>query len=508
MNSCYARVIVISGLCCPPFAASHGEGQEVDQRQHEKAGLDWTIADVWQGVGLPFDDPRGMIVGNKGTILHYFDGKSVAQQTLGSSSVITASSASPTSFSREGYTYVKVTLLAPPHLAPRYGHRMARDWYWGFSLRDRDDKVVGRLVAWKYRYLGKLPDDRPDASEPFVDLVFDGRIHSTRRLFLRSMSGESQPLEVDSRRRNVVETLHRNGWSRHEMVDVLTEHKIGNFNESSVDKLVEAISKQEHRQTTSERRLIVPIRDYRLTDYLLITERSHLVPRHDRCVFWISEDGSTMRRWRGDGIADEAPEEVFANPAQSKRYLRIPLALPPNVNVDNAFLRELLGAQPWDVAVCKRSSGVTHGNVRAVVLQDTKDAKRVEVVAVGRWHNDSRHYQSPRRLFLSVPAMEPWLSVLGDNLQPEVAPKAADSGQDSYRTWTSADGMFSVVARLERAVNDTVYLRRRDDGVVIKVALRVLSSADQNFVGQCTSLLRLAACLGQRVFHVAPVRVE
>lgn len=67
-----------------------------------------------------------------------------------------------------------------------------------------------------------------------------------------------------------------------------------------------------------------------------------------------------------------------------------------------------------------------------------------------------------------------------------VPSKVADSPQktdDGFRTWHSADGRFSVEARLTSVLGDRVHLKKRD-GTTIKVPREKLSDEDKEFLKQ------------------------
>lgn len=62
-------------------------------------------------------------------------------------------------------------------------------------------------------------------------------------------------------------------------------------------------------------------------------------------------------------------------------------------------------------------------------------------------------------------------------------------GDDSFRTWTSAKGQFSLDAKLVSFANGKVTLERRD-GKEVKVEIERLSESDKDFVERWRSLER------------------
>jgi len=59
---------------------------------------------------------------------------------------------------------------------------------------------------------------------------------------------------------------------------------------------------------------------------------------------------------------------------------------------------------------------------------------------------------------------------------------AADAaGTARYRTWTSVDGQYRVVAKLVKLEDKTVHLERKDDGQIVVVPLAKLSPEDRAF---------------------------
>jgi len=55
----------------------------------------------------------------------------------------------------------------------------------------------------------------------------------------------------------------------------------------------------------------------------------------------------------------------------------------------------------------------------------------------------------------------------------------AAAGTAPYRTWTSADGQYRVVAKLVKLEDKTVHLERKDDGEIVAVPLAKLSADDR-----------------------------
>jgi len=69
----------------------------------------------------------------------------------------------------------------------------------------------------------------------------------------------------------------------------------------------------------------------------------------------------------------------------------------------------------------------------------------------------------------------------GPNAPPEASPPAGDSERSPMRTWTSADGRYTVEARLVGLRGSVVVLQKRD-GRVVRVPIDQLSRADQAFL--------------------------
>ncbi len=70
--------------------------------------------------------------------------------------------------------------------------------------------------------------------------------------------------------------------------------------------------------------------------------------------------------------------------------------------------------------------------------------------------------------------------VAGSTPNPK-GPKTVDP-DEAFRNWSSADGKFSVEASLIRFADGVAYLRRKDNGKVIRVPFDKLSEADQAFL--------------------------
>jgi hypothetical protein len=70
--------------------------------------------------------------------------------------------------------------------------------------------------------------------------------------------------------------------------------------------------------------------------------------------------------------------------------------------------------------------------------------------------------------------------------KPRVASTKTKSGtdtdKDEFRIWKSADGKFSVEARLVNSTGDAVELKRKDDGRTIRVPRDKLSAADEAYL--------------------------
>jgi len=64
---------------------------------------------------------------------------------------------------------------------------------------------------------------------------------------------------------------------------------------------------------------------------------------------------------------------------------------------------------------------------------------------------------------------------------------AASKQQPEYRTWTSADGNFTVEAKLIKVAGPLVHLQRKDNGRVIQVPISRISQKDRSFVKSVSS---------------------
>lgn len=64
---------------------------------------------------------------------------------------------------------------------------------------------------------------------------------------------------------------------------------------------------------------------------------------------------------------------------------------------------------------------------------------------------------------------------------PPQSNAAERPAEEAYRTWTSSDGQFSVVAAFVKLEDSQVHLKRKDNGKIITVPLTKLSFADQPF---------------------------
>lgn len=66
----------------------------------------------------------------------------------------------------------------------------------------------------------------------------------------------------------------------------------------------------------------------------------------------------------------------------------------------------------------------------------------------------------------------------------EEARLAKELRESQFRTWETADGKFSVEARLERYSAGKVVLERRDNGEMVDVSEELLSLADQQYISE------------------------
>lgn len=68
------------------------------------------------------------------------------------------------------------------------------------------------------------------------------------------------------------------------------------------------------------------------------------------------------------------------------------------------------------------------------------------------------------------------------DISPWSTPVALPDSTDSFRTWTSANGKFQVVATLVSNTTSHVTLKRKDNGATVTIPITGLSDADQQFV--------------------------
>ena len=69
--------------------------------------------------------------------------------------------------------------------------------------------------------------------------------------------------------------------------------------------------------------------------------------------------------------------------------------------------------------------------------------------------------------------------------EPEKKPepeKPEPTPEPDYRTWASADGKYTVEARLVKIISGKVTLKRKDTGKEITLPVEKLSPADQAFL--------------------------
>ena len=68
------------------------------------------------------------------------------------------------------------------------------------------------------------------------------------------------------------------------------------------------------------------------------------------------------------------------------------------------------------------------------------------------------------------------------NDDPVTTTNNSQPPKPKYRTWTSADGNYKVIARLEKVDGDMVFLKRKDNGETISVNLNVISQRDHQYL--------------------------
>jgi len=81
----------------------------------------------------------------------------------------------------------------------------------------------------------------------------------------------------------------------------------------------------------------------------------------------------------------------------------------------------------------------------------------------------------------SAPPSAPAGQIARSEAQPA---QPAPQSQPATRTWTSADGKYSVKATLVSTTADAVTLKRAEDGLVVTVPMSRLSEADRGAAGR------------------------